>query len=64
VAMALSLAALIIATLFLLQREFMMDARGNLPIAGYGIGYWVWLSSIAVCCIGSLAVSLRRASPG
>ncbi|MEY9187926.1 hypothetical protein ABH991_001354 [Bradyrhizobium ottawaense] len=47
------LAALVIAASFLLQREVMMNEAGNLnPIRAYGAGYWVWLSSMAVCCVG------------
>ena len=52
----LSLAAFAIAVSFLFQREIMVNEAGLLlPITGYRIGYWIWLSSIAVSCFGSMA---------
>jgi hypothetical protein len=52
------LAALVVAASFLLQREVMMNEAGILnPIRAYGAGYWVWLSSMAVCCVGGLATA-------
>jgi hypothetical protein len=55
-ALALSLVALVIAISFLFQREIMTNEAGILlPITGYRIGYWIWLSSIAVCGFGSMA---------
>ena len=51
----LSLAAFVIAISFLFQREIMTNEAGILfPITGYRIGYWIWLSSIAVCFLGSI----------
>ena len=53
---ALSWAAFVIAISFLFQRDIMTNEAGILfPITGYKIGYWIWLSSIAVCCFGSMA---------
>jgi len=55
-ALALSLAAFVLAISFLFRREIVMDASGTLHlITGYGVGYWIWLSSIAVCCFGCMA---------
>jgi hypothetical protein len=55
-ALALSLTALVIAVSFLFQRQIMTNEGGILfPITGYRIGYWIWLSSIAVCCFGCMA---------
>jgi hypothetical protein len=52
----LSSAAFVIALCFLFQREIMTNEAGILfPITGYRIGYWIWLSSIAVVCFGSMA---------
>jgi len=54
----LSLAALAIAVSFLSQREVMTDARGIVfPITGYGVGYWLWLSGMAVCFLGNVATN-------
>jgi hypothetical protein len=53
---AFSVAAFAIAISFLFQREIMTNEAGILlSITGYRIGYWIWLSSIAVCCFGSMA---------
>jgi hypothetical protein len=55
-ALALSLLAFAIAISFFFQREIMTNEAGILfPITGYRIGYWIWLSSIAVCCFGCMA---------
>jgi hypothetical protein len=57
-ALALSVLALLIAISFLLQREVIMNEAGiPNPIRAYGIGYWVWLSSMVVCCFGSMATT-------
>ena len=55
-ASGLGLVALAIAVSFLFQREIVTNEAGILfPITGYRIGYWMWLSSIAVCCFGGMA---------
>lgn len=36
----------------------MMNEAGILnPTRAYGAAYWVWLSSMAVCCLGGLATA-------
>ena len=56
VSAALSSAAFVIALCFLFQHEIMTNEAGTLsPITGYKIGYWIWLSSIAVFCFGTMA---------
>jgi hypothetical protein len=66
VSAAFSVAAFAIAISFLFQREIMTNEAGILlPITGYRIGYWIWLSSIAVCGFGSMAtIELSAGSKG
>lgn len=41
------------------------ENRPPVPIVGYGLGYWLWIGSIATVVIGSLvAAFLRTASEG
>ena len=52
----LSLAAFVIAISFMFQLEIMTNASGHLfAVTCYRFGYWLWLSSMAVCCLGSMA---------
>ena len=50
-----SIAGLIIGLLFLSVSEFMVNEGGTFSdITGYRIGYWLWLSSIAVMFAANL----------
>ena len=63
-ALVLGSVAFAISISFLFQRKIVTNEAGILfPITGYRIGYWLWLSSIAVCCFGSvvtIALSVGR----
>lgn len=48
-----SLAALLLSLTFLLFREIIVSEAGHTgEITGYGLGYWLWLSSISTNVIG------------
>ena len=54
--LTLGLVAFAIAVSFWFQRDIVTNEAGLLvPIMEYRIGYWLWLSSIAVCCFGGMA---------
>ncbi|WFU17143.1 hypothetical protein [Bradyrhizobium sp. CB3481] len=54
--LTLGLVAFAIAVSFWFQREIVTNEAGLLvPIMEHRIGYWLWLSSIAVCCFGGVA---------
>ena len=46
--------ALLLALSFLLHESLMTDEAGNYSrVTGYGIGYWLWIGSIALALVGS-----------
>jgi hypothetical protein len=59
VALLLGLVALGLALSFLLQTEVMVDRTSKRSqVLDYALGYWMWVSSIAVCCAGNLIAEL------
>jgi hypothetical protein len=52
--LACGLMALLIASTFLAAREIPMDESGSSrPITGIGLGYWLWLASMAAAIAAS-----------
>ncbi|MDX1929614.1 MAG: hypothetical protein SFV81_24010 [Pirellulaceae bacterium] len=46
--------ALLLTLSFLKHESIVADVAGNRSmITGYGIGYWIWISSIAIALVGS-----------
>lgn len=46
--------ALLLALSFLLHESLMTDEAGNRSrVTGYGIGYWLWIGSMALALVGS-----------
>jgi hypothetical protein len=56
--------SILIALTFLMQKKILVDEAGNdATITGYGLGYWMWIASMAVSLIGCIAMVMRdRAS--
>lgn len=54
IAFVLAFAALLVAVSFLLVSDVMRDEAGNRArVSTYGIGYWLWLTSITVAMFGA-----------
>ncbi len=61
VALCAALSALLLSLSFLLHSEIMTDeGGGRTAITGYGSGYWLWVSSMAVMAIGTLIAAAGR----
>lgn len=65
IAFFLAIAALLVAVSFLLVSDVMRDEAGNRArVSSYGIGYWLWLTSITVAMFGAaLGVRADRFGP-
>lgn len=51
--------ALLFATSFLLQPEVISSTKPTYSqITGYGVGYWLWITSVLVVMVGTGALSL------
>lgn len=60
-----ALVALGVALSFLWCREFPIGTSGDYTrITGYGLGYWLWIASIATMAVSTLAVSLASLFSG
>ena len=61
VSLVLSSFSLAIAFSFLTYDEIMIKEAGHYgKIVGYALGYWLWITSIAIMLLGSLFCLLRK----
>jgi hypothetical protein len=64
VAALMGFASFAIAISFLFQRTVVTNEAGiPFPITGYGMGYWIWLSSMVISWFNSMAtieLSVKR----
>lgn len=59
-----SLAALGLALSFLSVKEMDRDEAGHhAKIISYGLGYWLWIGSIATAYAGSMVAGFRKGEP-
>jgi hypothetical protein len=64
VAIVSAIAALILATTFLLRDTLIAsEAPTYAKITGYGLGYWLWLLSIGLSMLSACATTQRRKEP-
>jgi hypothetical protein len=62
-AIACSVLALGLGFAFLLATKVMVSESGTPNrVEGYGVGYWLWLASIAIACCASLLVRSAKAT--
>lgn len=54
--------ALVVGASFLMVKTVAIDESGvPRPITADGVGYWLWLASIACACLGSVFIAPSRA---
>lgn len=63
-AIVCALAALGFALSFLSVKEMDVDEAGHsAKIISYGLGYWLWIGSIVMACVGSMVAAFRKGEP-
>lgn len=58
-AIVCSVAALGLALSFLAVKEIPGD-NGSAKIISYALGYWLWIGSIVMSCVGSMVAAFRK----